>query len=103
MSSDQYERISHHPEFHTLVKQRSRLAWSLSAVVLIMYFAFILLIAFAPHVLGIPINPDSPITIGIPVGIGIIVMAFILTGVYVRKANQEFDQLTRKITEETQE
>ncbi len=103
MSADQYERIKHHTQFRVLAKQRSRFAWSLSAIVLVTYFAFILLIAFAPEFLGMPISQSHPITLGIPIGIAIIVLAFLLTGVYVRRANTEFDQLTKKIIEETKE
>ena len=34
------------------------------------------------------------ITLGIPLGLGVIVAAIVLTGVYVRRANGEFDRLT---------
>ncbi len=103
MSADLYDRVKQNPQFHDLVKRRSRFAWLLSAVVLVSYFAFILLIAFAPQILGTPISNGSPITIGIPIGIAIIVLAFVLTGVYVRRANTEFDHITKAIIEEAQQ
>jgi len=53
---------------------------------------------FAPSVLGIPIY--GVVTLGIPIGVFIIVAAFVLTGIYVRRANSEFDSLTRQIIEE---
>jgi hypothetical protein len=59
--------------------------------------AFILLIAFAPGWLGTPLSEGSSITRGIPVGIGLIVSAFVLTGIYVFRANGEFDELNQKI------
>ena len=37
---------------------------------------------------------------GIPVGVLIILSAFVLTGIYVRRANREFDPLTQQIVEE---
>ncbi len=103
MSFDQYERVSKNPKFQELVKKRSRLAWCLSSIILVMYFSFILSIAFVPEFLGIPINENSLITIGIPIGVFIIFISFVLTGIYVRKANSEFDLLNQKIIDEAQE
>lgn len=97
MSADLYERVKRDPRFAELAKKRACLAWSLSAIILLMYFAFILLIAFAPSVLAKPIAAGSVITVGIPVGVMIIVMAFILTGVYVHQANTRFDALNQQI------
>jgi uncharacterized membrane protein (DUF485 family) len=56
-------------------------------------------VAFAPKLLGTPVL--GVITLGIPVGVFIIVVAFVLTGIYVRRANSEFDELNRQIIEET--
>jgi uncharacterized membrane protein (DUF485 family) len=103
MSADLYERVRNNPKFHQLVAKRSRLAWGLSSIILLMYFSFILLIAFAPAILGQPISETSPITIGIPLGIFIIVSAFVLTGIYVSKANQDFDPINQEIIDEAQQ
>ena len=67
-----------------------------------LYLAFILLIAFAPGWLGTPLSEGSSITRGIPVGIGLIVSAFVLTGIYVKRANSEFDRLNQEILAEVQ-
>ena len=64
---------------------------------LVVYFAFILTIAFDPSFLGTRISPDSVTTIGIPIGMLVIVFAFLLTGIYTKKANSEFDDLANKI------
>lgn len=90
-------RIRSNPQFHELVSRRGRLGWLLSAVMLAIYFGFIMTIAFAPAALGVPMTPGSVITVGIPVGLAIIALAFILTGIYVHKANTEFDRLTQAI------
>lgn len=102
MSADLYEQVKRDPRFAELVKSRARWAWGLSAVILLMYFAFILLIAFAPSVLGKPIAAGSVITVGIPLGVVIIVLAFILTGVYVHRANTRFDALNQQIKDSLQ-
>ncbi len=103
MKKEQVEAIKNDPNFKTLVSKRSAFAWTLTLAMLIVYFAFILTIAFNPSALGVPLSSDSVTTIGIPIGILIIVFAFILTGIYVRRANSEFDELTEKIKEAIKE
>ncbi|WP_420589914.1 DUF485 domain-containing protein [Bacterioplanoides sp.] len=100
MQQDVYQRIKNHPDFLSLVEKRRKFAWQLSGVVLAMYFSFILLVAFAPSVLATPITSHSVTTWGIPIGIFIIVMSFLLTGVYVKRANTEFDEENQRIIEE---
>jgi uncharacterized membrane protein (DUF485 family) len=102
MNDSVYERILENPNFHELVAKRSRFAWSLAAVMLGLYLTFILLIAFAPQMLGMRISPDSVTTWGIPLGVGLILSAFVLTGIYVQRANGEFDRLNKAILDEVQ-
>jgi uncharacterized membrane protein (DUF485 family) len=102
MNDSTYKRIQENPRFQELVSKRERFAWILSAIMLGLYLAFILLIAFEPQVLGARINPESPITWGIPIGVGLILSAFVLTGIYVRRANGEFDRLNQEILKEVQ-
>ena len=102
MSAELYEQVKRDPRFAKLTQSRARWAWGLSALILLMYFAFILLIAFAPAVLSKPIAVGSVITIGIPVGVVIILLAFVLTGVYVHQANTRFDALNQQIRDSLQ-
>lgn len=95
-------RIRNNPQFQELVHKRSRLGWILSGIMLAIYFTFILTIAFAPAALGKPLGEGAVMTVGIPVGIVIILSAFVLTGVYVHRANTEFDRLTRAVKEAAQ-
>ncbi|MCB1883948.1 MAG: DUF485 domain-containing protein [Geminicoccaceae bacterium] len=95
-----YNRVEQSPRFRELIDKRSRFAWQLTIVMLAIYFAFILVVAFAPGVLGASVA-GGVVTWGIPVGIAVIVAAFALTGVYVARANSEFDRLTRQIVEES--
>lgn len=103
MNDSIYQRIHENPRFQELVAKRERFAWILSAIMLGLYLAFILLIAFEPQVLGTKLSPGSSITWGIPIGVGLIVSAFVLTGIYVRRANGEFDRLNREVLKETQQ
>ncbi|MFC7332711.1 DUF485 domain-containing protein [Rhodocista pekingensis] len=100
MQQDTTQRISSHPKFVELVTRRTRLGLILSLLVMAIYFAFILAVAFAPKALGASLA-GGVTTIGIPIGILIIVTAFLLTGIYVRRANAEFDELNRQIIEDT--
>jgi len=103
MNKEQVEAIKNDPNFIKLVTTRSKFAWKLTIAMLVVYFSFILTIAFSPETLGTPLSSDTVTTVGIPVGIVIIFFAFILTGIYVRRANSEFDVLTEKIKEKAKE
>ncbi|EKT60814.1 DUF485 domain-containing protein [Providencia sneebia] len=102
MNATAYEKVENNPRFKELVKKRSRFSWLLSGITLVLYVGFIFLIAFDPEWLGTPISEGSYITRGIPVGVGLIVISFILTGLYVIRANGEYDRLTAEILEEVE-
>lgn len=97
MKQDMVDRIKNDPDYTHLIQTRSRFAWTLTIVMLIIYFGFVLVIAFDPKLLGTPLSPSGVTSLGIPVGVGVILIAFVLTGVYVRRANSEFDELTNRI------
>ncbi len=94
------QKVRNHPRYSELVRKRSAFAWMLTFFMLLIYFGFILVVAFNKALLGIPLSVGSATTIGIPVGIFIIVIAFVLTGIYVRRANTEFDDITNQIKED---
>ncbi|EDN69976.1 membrane protein containing DUF485 [Beggiatoa sp. PS] len=100
MQQELVEKIKSNPKYHELVSKRSRFAWILSIIMLVIYYAFILVIAFSPQTLAIKVSEMSVITIGIPIGLLVIISAFVLTGIYVWRANSEFDVLTHQIKEE---
>ena len=87
---DRIARIREHPGYRELVRRRRRLGWALTAVMLVAYYGYVLLIAFDKQLLATPIG-DGVITIGIPVGFGLILLGIALTAIYVRRANREYD------------
>ncbi len=99
MDADILARIQANPKYQALKSRRTKFGWSLTVVMLIAYFGYIGLIAFDKPFLGRPIGAGVT-SLGIPVGIGLIVLTVILTGVYVLRANSEFDRLTREVIEE---
>jgi len=98
MDASVHERTRQDPNYQELVRRRSSLGWTLSLVMLVIYFGYILLVAFAPRFLGTKLGTGVT-TIGIPIGLLVIVSAFVLTGIYVRKANAKYDVLIRRIVE----
>lgn len=92
-------RIAADPNYQQLKSKRSRFGWSLTLAMLIVYYGFILLIAFRKDVLAARIG-DGVMTWGIPIGFGVIVFTIAITAVYVRRANSEFDELSEKIKQE---
>lgn len=101
VNNDIYTRIQNNPKFQELVEKRRHFSWLLSAIILLAYYSFILTIAFFPTFLGRPVSDGMVTTLGIPIGMVIIFLAFILTGIYVRRANKEFDELTKQVIEES--
>jgi uncharacterized membrane protein (DUF485 family) len=93
-------RIRQNPKFAELVAKRTRLAIVLSLIVLVPYYAFMMVTAFKPSLLAQPISEGSIITIGWPIGALIIVGAWLTTAVYIRRANGEFDTLNQQILAE---
>lgn len=102
MKEDLAHKVRNHPKYAELVSKRRFLAWLLSFLMLSIYFSFILLVAYEPQLklMGTPINPGSVTTWGIPIGISVILSAFVLTGIYVFRANGEFDDLNNQIKED---
>lgn len=95
-----YEEIARSADYLNLVKRRARFSWALTALMLIVYFGYILLIAFNRALLATPVG-GGVTTLGIPVGIGVILIGIALTGVYVVRANRHFDVLERTVRGET--
>lgn len=90
------QAVLHNPRFKLLVQKKRTLSWSLSALMLIIYIGFILLVAYAPDFLHRSFN-GGVITWGIPLGIGVIVAAFVLCAIYSVIANGEYERLTQDV------
>jgi uncharacterized membrane protein (DUF485 family) len=83
------------PEFKALVKKKWRVSLLLTIIMLVIYFGFILLIAFDKTLLARLIGKN--ITLGLPIGLGILVVAWLLTGIYVLWANRHYDRQVEEI------
>jgi uncharacterized membrane protein (DUF485 family) len=94
-------KIQNNPKYHQLIKERDKLAWTLSVLVLVIYFGFILAVAFAPGFLTQPMSASSVIPVGMLIGVGVIIASVVLTGIYVYRANTVFDPLIHEIIQES--
>ncbi len=99
MDQDLVRRIESNPHYIELIKDRTRFGWLLAFSMLIVYYGFILLIAFDKELLSIPVG-NGVMTTGIPVGLFVIVFTVLVTGIYVRHANGKYDELTAAIHRE---
>jgi uncharacterized membrane protein (DUF485 family) len=96
---DVTERIRANPKYQELRRQRNSFGWGLTLAMLVVYYGYIALIAFNKPFLSQPIGAGVT-TLGIPIGMGVILFTILITGLYVRRANSKFDALTRAILEE---
>jgi uncharacterized membrane protein (DUF485 family) len=94
------EKIRGNPKFAELVGKRTRFAIILSLVVLVPYYSFMLLVSLQPQIFAAKISEGSVITIGWPIAALIVIGGWLLTGVYVNRANGEFDRLTQEVLKE---
>ena len=92
-------RIEANPKYRQLKNSRNRYGWTLTVLMLLVYYGFIGLIAFDKEFLAKPIGAGVT-TLGIPIAFGVIVFTIAITGLYVRRANGEYDRLTAEILED---
>jgi uncharacterized membrane protein (DUF485 family) len=99
MEDDLVQKIKSNPNYQKLVSTRSSYGWMLTWLMMIVYYGFIVLIAFDKELLAAKMGAGV-MTWGMPIGLFVIVFTVIITGIYVRRANSEFDDLTAEIRKE---
>lgn len=90
------ETIRQWPEYAALTRARKKIMWPLSIIMIAAYFVLILAIAFAPESLGDPVG-GGVTSIGITLGLGVILLCFVITGIYVYYANRVLEPLNQAI------
>jgi uncharacterized membrane protein (DUF485 family) len=83
------------PEFKDLARRKNSICVVLTIATLVVYYGFILLIAFNPGFFGHKFTENVPV--GIPIGVGVIVFSWIFTGIYVRWANSKYDAMVENM------
>jgi uncharacterized membrane protein (DUF485 family) len=77
-------------ELRAVVARRWRIGAVLTAIMTVTYFGFIVMVAYAKPTVGTLIADDR-VSIGVVIGAAVIIIAPILTAVYVRWANRHYD------------
>ena len=90
------QKVLNDPRYNELRRKRSAYGWWLTLAMMVVYYGFILLVAFDKEFLAQRLG-SGVMTLGIPVGFGVIVFTVVITAIYVRRANSEFDDLTTNI------
>jgi uncharacterized membrane protein (DUF485 family) len=85
------------PEFRQLVTTRWRVSLTLTAALFLMYYGYVLLIATNKPFLARRIG--DVVTLGIPLGVAVILGAWVLTAIYVVWANRRYDVEVRRLRE----
>ena len=101
MQDDLVHRIASHPQYQELKAKRSSFGWWLTAAMMVVYYGFILLVAFNKELLSQRLG-TGVMTLGIPLGFGVIVFTIVITAIYVQRANKRFDDLTTAIKKAVQ-
>jgi uncharacterized membrane protein (DUF485 family) len=96
MEPDLAQRIAAHPKYQELKAKRTSFGWWLTLAMMVVYYGFILLVAFNKEFLSQRLGAGV-MTIGIPIGFGVIVFTIVITAIYVKRANSEFDDLSAAI------
>lgn len=99
MDNDLVQRIANNPHYLELKAKRSRFGWLLTLAMMIVYYGFIILVAFDKPFLAQRLG-NGVTTLGVPLGFFVIVFTIFVTAIYVRRANREFDALTATISAE---
>ncbi|MGB4912802.1 MAG: DUF485 domain-containing protein [Candidatus Dechloromonas phosphoritropha] len=97
---DVVDRVKANPKFLEFVAVRNRYSVIMTIVSAAAYYGFILLVAFEGPWLGTKMGPGMTTSIGVPIGVGVIVFTIILTWIYVRRANGEFDETNARLIAE---
>ncbi|MDR3385273.1 DUF485 domain-containing protein [Cupriavidus basilensis] len=98
MSGNIVNLVRENPKFAELIERRNKYSWTLAILMLVIYYGFILLVAFDKQLLAVKIG--ATVTLAFPIGLGVILAAIIITGLYVLRANKVYDPMTRAIVED---
>jgi uncharacterized membrane protein (DUF485 family) len=96
MDAELARRIAAHPAYQELRSKRSSFGWTLTILMLVVYYGFILLVAFDKSFLASRLG-EGVMTVGMPIGLGVILFTVLITVIYIRRANREYDALAEKV------
>src|SRR5215217_5213690 len=96
MAVNEQNSVLTNPSFQALVRERSSFGWILTIIMLVIYFGFILLVAFCKGFLATKIG-GGVTTVGMVIALLVILSAVVLTGIYTFRANSRYDDLAEQL------
>jgi uncharacterized membrane protein (DUF485 family) len=91
--------IVKNPRFIALASARARVRWGLTALTIVTFFGFVLMIVFARPLLATRIG-DGLAPLGLWLATGMLVFVVAITGLYVQRASSLFGRLNDELVEE---
>ncbi|WP_072680102.1 DUF485 domain-containing protein [Arcobacter sp. LA11] len=102
MKDELVERIENNPKYQELVSKKNSFGIKLGIFVLVMFYSYIMVIAFNKELLATKMG-DGLTTIAFPIALAILVISFLTTVIYVKRANGEFEDLNDEIKEDVKD
>ncbi len=96
------DKVTANPKFHEFIAMRSTYSIIMAIISAAAYYGFILLVAYNKEFLATKAGAGMTMSVGVPIGVGVILFTIILTWIYVRRANTEFDATNEAIIAEAQ-
>lgn len=88
------------PDFKEMARRKNAVSLTLTLAMMVIYFGFIALLAWGKEIIGRQLG--GGLTAGIFIGIGVIISAWLLTGIYVRWANTGYDAMVARIKQKVE-
>ena len=100
MSQEISNKIAANPAFQRFVSKRNGYSIMMTILGAVAYYGFILLVAYNPAFLAQKLGAGMTASVGVPIGVGVIVFTIIITWIFVRRSNTEFDEEAAAILKE---
>ena len=100
MENNIARQVLNNPKFQKMAKTKRMYCWSFSILRFVIYVIYILYIGASPESFGTPVAEGKTTTIGIYIGLFVILFAISITGIYVRQANGPLEAITQEVVRE---
>lgn len=94
------QQVLNNPKFQKMAKTKRMYCWGFSILMFVIYVIFIMYIGSSPETFGTPVAAGKTTTVGIYVGLFVILFAIAITGIYVRQANGPLEDITQEVVRE---
>lgn len=100
MEQDITQKVLNNPKFQKMARTKRIYCWSFSILMFVIYVVYISYIGIDPAAFGVPVAEGKTTTVGIYIGLFVILFAIAITGIYVRQANGPLELITQEVIQE---